>query len=113
MVVVAFELAALTMVREAIGDGLYDNFVFGDVAKGPSLVRSLGGARLGNMYGTGPTSAPESPASAACEAGLGHRVRRATGAPTPAACGSVGLKKLPYSTLVLSRHFHRGIITGS
>ena len=67
LVVIAFEAAALTIVREAIDNGLYDNFVFGDAAKRPSLVRSLGGARLGNMYGTGPASAPESAASAAWE----------------------------------------------
>ena len=68
LVVIAPEAAALTMVREAIDNGLYDNFVFGDAAKRLSLVRSLGGARLGNMYGTGPASAPESAASAAWEA---------------------------------------------
>ena len=68
LVVIAFESAALTMVREAIDNGLYDHFVFGDAAKRPSLVRSLGGARLGNMYGTGPASAPESAATAAWEA---------------------------------------------
>ena len=68
LVVIAFESAALALVREAIDNGLYDNFVFGDAAKRPSLVRSLGGARLGGMYGTGPASAPESAASAAWEA---------------------------------------------
>ncbi|MDE0303800.1 MAG: ABC transporter substrate-binding protein [Albidovulum sp.] len=68
LVVIAFESAALTMVREAIDNGIYDNFVFGDAAKRVSLVRSLGGARLGNMYGTGPASAPNSAASAAWEA---------------------------------------------
>ena len=68
LVVIAFESAALAMVREAIDNGLYEYFVFGDAAKRPSLVRSLGGARLGNMYGTGPASAPESAASAAWEA---------------------------------------------
>ena len=68
LVVIAFEAAALTMVSEAIDNGLYDSFVFGDAAKRSSLVRSLGGARLGNMYGTGPASAPESAASAAWEA---------------------------------------------
>ena len=68
LVVIAVETAALAMVREAIDEGLCDNFVFGDGAKRPSLVRSLGGARLGNMYGTGPASAPESAASAAWEA---------------------------------------------
>ena len=68
LVVIAFETAALAMVREAIDSGLYHNFVFGDGAKRPGLVRSLGGARLGNMYGTGPASAPESAASTAWEA---------------------------------------------
>ena len=68
LVVIAFETAALTMVRQAIDNGLYNDFVFGDGAKRPSLVRSLGGARLGDMYGTGPASAPESAASAAWEA---------------------------------------------
>ena len=68
LVVIAFEAASLTMVREALDNGLYDNFVFGDAAKRSSLVRSLGGARLGNMYGTGPASAPESAASALWEA---------------------------------------------
>ena len=68
LVVIAFESAALAMVRAAIDNGIYDDFVFGDGAKRASLVRSLGGARLGNMYGTGPASAPESAASAAWEA---------------------------------------------
>ena len=67
LVVIAFETAALAMVREAIDNGIYDKFVFGDGAKRPGLVRSLGGARLGDMYGTGPASPPESVASAAWE----------------------------------------------
>ena len=68
LVVIAFEAAALTMVREAIDDGLYDRFVFGDGAKRASLVRTIGGTHLGNMYGTGPATAPESVSSAAWEA---------------------------------------------
>ncbi|MCE2493534.1 MAG: ABC transporter substrate-binding protein [Alphaproteobacteria bacterium] len=68
LVVIAFETAALAMVREAIDDGLYDRFVFGDAAKRLSLVRSIGGTRLGDMYGTGPATAPESVSSAAWEA---------------------------------------------
>ncbi len=68
LVVVAFEAAALTMVREALANGLYDRFTFGDAAKRVSLVRALGGDRLGGMYGTGPATASESAASAAWEA---------------------------------------------
>ena len=68
LVVIAFETAALTMVREALDHGLYDCFTFGDAAKRVSLVRTLGGDRLGGMYGTGPATASESAASAAWEA---------------------------------------------
>ena len=67
LVVIAFETAALTMVREAIEHDLYDRFTFGDGSKRLSLVRVLGGDRLGGMYGTGPATASESAASAAWE----------------------------------------------
>ena len=53
LVVIAFETDAETMVREAIDHGVYRTFVFGDAAKRAHLVRSLGGARLGGMYGSG------------------------------------------------------------
>ena len=56
------------MVREALENALFDRFAFGDAAKRPSLVRSIGGSRLGGMYGTGPATAPESAASTAWEA---------------------------------------------
>ena len=59
---------ATAIVRQALGSALFDRFAFGDAAKRPSLVRSIGGARLGGMYGTGPATAPESGASAAWEA---------------------------------------------
>ena len=68
LVVIAFETAAGIMVREAIDNGLYDRFTFGDAAKRLSLVRSIGGARLGGMHGTGPATSPDNPASAAWEA---------------------------------------------
>ena len=68
LVVIAFETAAGIMVREAIDNGLYDRFTFGDAAKRQSLVRSIGGTRLGGMYGTGPATAPGNTASAAWEA---------------------------------------------
>ena len=68
LVVIAFETAAGIMVREAIDNGLYDRFTFGDAAKRLSLVRSIGGAHLGGMYGTGPATAPGNTASAAWEA---------------------------------------------
>ena len=64
VVIASGELAGI-VVREALDNGLYTRFVFGDGAKRRSLVRSIGGDRLGGMYGTGPASAPESSASAA------------------------------------------------
>ena len=68
LVVIAPGKMAEAMVRESIENGVYDRFAFGDAAKRPSLVRAIGGSRLGGMYGTGPAIAPESPASAAWEA---------------------------------------------
>ena len=68
LVVIASGDMAAIMVREALDEGLYTRFVFGDGAKRRSLVRSIGGDRLGGMYGTGPASAPESAASDAWEA---------------------------------------------
>ena len=75
LVVIAVESAALTMVREAIDNGLYEKFVFGDAAKRLSLVRSLGGARLGkpifnavgssDLAAVGSTAAPISDRPAA------------------------------------------------
>lgn len=56
------------MVSEAIDNGIYGSFVFGDGAEWGSLVQPLGGARLGNMYGTGPASKPTGPASSVWEA---------------------------------------------
>ena len=68
LVVIAFETATEIMVREAIDNDLYDRFTFGHAAKRLSLVRSIGGDRLGGMYGTGPATALENAASAAWEA---------------------------------------------
>ena len=68
LVVIAPGAEANAIVREALESGLFERFAFGDAAKRPSLVRSIGGARLGGMYGTGPATAPESAASAAWEA---------------------------------------------
>ena len=53
LVVIAFTTAAETMVREAVEHGIYHTFTFGDAAKRVRLVRSLGGARLGGMSGSG------------------------------------------------------------
>ena len=68
LVVITPGTLAEAIVREALETGLFDRFAFGDAAKRPSLVRAIGGTRLGGMYGTGPATSPESAASAAWEA---------------------------------------------
>ena len=68
LVVVAFENMALSIVRESIDTGIYDRFVFGDAAKRASLVREIGGEKLGDMYGTAGASSPANTATADWEA---------------------------------------------
>ena len=68
MVVIASEGQALSIVREAIDEGIYSRFVFGDAAKRVSLVREIGGEKLGGMYGTAGGSAPGNTATADWEA---------------------------------------------
>ena len=68
LVVIAFEGQALTIVREAIEEGVYSQFVFGDAAKRVSLVREIGGEKLGGMYGAAGASAPDNAATPEWEA---------------------------------------------
>jgi len=68
LVVIAFEGQALSIVREALDEGIFSQFVFGDASKRISLVREIGGERLGGMYGTAGASAPDNPATAGWEA---------------------------------------------
>ncbi len=68
LVVIAFEGQALSIVREAIDEGVYTQFVFGDAAKRESLVRVIGGDKLGDMYGTAGASPPDNAATPEWEA---------------------------------------------
>ncbi len=68
LVVIAFEEMAISIVREAIDTGAYDQFVFGDAAKRASLVREIGAQKLGDMYGTAGASSPANAATADWEA---------------------------------------------
>ena len=67
LVVITFEQQALAIVREALEEGIYTQFVFGDAAKRLSLVTEIGGERLGDMYGTAGAPAPDNDATAAWE----------------------------------------------
>ena len=68
LVVILSEAQALAVVREALDEGVYDQFVFGDAAKRMSLVAEIGGGRLGGMYGTAGAPAPDSAATAEWDA---------------------------------------------
>ena len=68
LIVIAFEALAMGIVSQAIEEGLYDQFVFGDAAKRLSLVRQIGGDQLGGMYGTAGASAPDNDGTAGWEA---------------------------------------------
>ncbi len=68
LVLIAFEGQALSIVRETLDEGIYSQFVFGDAAKRVSLVREIGGEKLGGMYGTAGASAPGNAATADWEA---------------------------------------------
>ena len=65
LVVITYEAEAVTLIREAIENGLYDQFTFGDALKSLELVRAIGGEHLGGMYGTAGATAPDNAASAA------------------------------------------------
>lgn len=68
LVVVAPEDQALALIRTALDERLFDQFVFGDAAKRLRLVREIGGAHLGGMYGTAGASAPDNDATSEWEA---------------------------------------------
>ena len=68
LVIVTGEGHALPIVREALAEGLFDQFVFADAAKRASLVTELGGDTLGDMHGTGGAASPDNAATAQWEA---------------------------------------------
>ncbi len=68
LVVVAHEEQALAIVRTALDEELFDQFIFGDAAKRLRLVQEIGGTRLGGMYGTAGASAPDNDATPEWEA---------------------------------------------
>ena len=68
LVVVTPEDQAVALIRTALDEGLFDQFVFGDAAKRLRLVQEIGGARLGGMYGTAGASAPDNDATPEWEA---------------------------------------------
>ena len=68
LVVITFEEQALSIVQEALEEGIYTQFTFGDAAKRRRLVTEIGGERLGGMYGTAGAPSLESAATTDWEA---------------------------------------------
>ena len=62
LVVIAFPQEAEIFIREALEQGLFDEFLFVDGSKSQDLVDAIGGDFLEGMRGTAPAPGPESPA---------------------------------------------------
>ena len=60
LMVVTFVPEAEVMIREAIEQGLYGQFVFSNGAQSLQLVETIGAEHLAGMYGAGPASATDS-----------------------------------------------------
>ena len=58
LVLITFATEAETILLEALDEGVYDQFVFGDAARRLALVQEIGGDRLGGMYGTAGVAHP-------------------------------------------------------
>ena len=67
LVVVTYDDQALTIIREALDESAFTEFLFGDSAKRPRLIEEIGGAALGGMYGTAGAPSPDSIAAPAWE----------------------------------------------
>ncbi len=62
LIVIAFPQEAEIFIREALEQGLFDEFLFVDGSKSQDLVDAIGGEYLEGMKGTAPAPGPESPA---------------------------------------------------
>ena len=67
LVVVTYDDQALTIIREALDESVFTQFLFGDAVKRPRLIDEIGGAALGGMYGTAGAPSPDSIAAPAWE----------------------------------------------
>lgn len=62
LIVIAFPQEAEIFIREALEQGLFDQFLFVDGSKSQDLVDAIGGEYLEGMRGTAPAPGPESEA---------------------------------------------------
>ncbi len=70
LMVLTFGTEGEVIVREAIEDGLYDRFVFGDALRRLELIEAIGADRLGGMYGVSGAHEHGTPAAEAWEAAM-------------------------------------------
>ena len=62
LIVIAFPQEAEIFIREALEQGIFDEFLFVDGSKSQELVDAIGGEYLEGMRGTAPASNPDAPA---------------------------------------------------
>ena len=65
LVVIAFPRQAEIFIREALEQGLFDEFIFVDGSKSQELIDAIGGQYLNGFKGTAPTGEPDSATLAA------------------------------------------------
>ena len=68
LVLLAFTVESEVILREAIEQGVYEQFVFGPVGRSIGLLEAVGVEYLADMYGTGPIPSPPTDSSRAWEA---------------------------------------------
>ncbi len=79
LIVLAFQPQQETMVREALENGLYKQFIFGPTGRSLDLLRAIGTEHLAGMRGTSPGAANDTPSALAWE----NAYKSAYGNPPP------------------------------
>ncbi len=70
LIVLTFGTEGEIVVREAMENGLYDQFLFGDALRRPELIEAIGANRLGGRYGVSGAHEHGTPAAEAWEAAM-------------------------------------------
>lgn len=81
LVMLAYVPEGAIILREAIENDLYSDFVFGPTSRNPSLLDAIGAEHLGGMYGTAPGTAPGTESALLWEAAFVDEYERPYGFP--------------------------------
>ncbi len=81
LVMLAYVPEGTIILREAIENGMYDDFVFGPTSRNPSLLDAIGSEHLGGMSGTAPGTAPGTESALLWEAAFIGKFERPYGFP--------------------------------